>query len=173
MKKEIHIYNLSSLAKKCQGGGSFTYCVPLLNQARAFPKWTVPAACVSKNCSDHESSMLLWIPPYGLCPGIKRNKRALQVCTSFIEGYNEPLMQQDSLGGSDVPCPFWWAHKLVATSAARRSFPGGTTPASRRQQPQAKESEGAAQQSSAGISLPLLLTAGNSILGNKPKASQA
>lgn len=56
----------------------------------------------------------------------------------------------------------WWP----GVNEERKPFLG-------KKHPQAKESEGAAQQSSAGISLPLLPTAANSVLGNKAKVSQA
>lgn len=87
------------------------------NQATASPKWTVPAARGSENCSDHRKIMLLALNPILWIQESKkpkRNRGALCVCMYFIGGYNEPLMQQDSLGGSDVLCPFWWAHKGVA-----------------------------------------------------------
>lgn len=37
---------------------------------------------------------------------LERNRRALQVYSSFIEGSNDPLVKQDSLEESDVLCHF-------------------------------------------------------------------
>lgn len=45
---------------------------------------------------------------------LERNRRALQVYSSFIEGSNDPLVKQDSLEESDVLCHFWWGQQLLA-----------------------------------------------------------
>lgn len=87
----------------CQGGGTFSCCVPAAHVQKiamimgaSWGSEFLPVDCAQKSEKQ------------------KRSKRALQVCTYFIEGYKEPLLQPDPLGGSGALCAFWWAHKLVA-----------------------------------------------------------
>ena len=100
--------------KKCQGGCSFTYCLPLLTEpqlpqnelAQQLVYWKITVIMRIACCSE---LILKLYSPMDCAQErlvLERNKRALQVCTSFIEGSNDPLMKQDSLEESDVLCHF-------------------------------------------------------------------